>query len=152
MPASTYAEFYMHPFLLVPESRAAGRKVYEDRVYIEIKIKGDANTSFSRPKREQDEKDFAAEWKEYTTGEMEIEGTPLRSLPNISPAKEKNLSAAGIRSIEELATLNDAVVIGVQGMVTLRKQAQAYLAALEEEPEPPKKKRRKRNKETGELE
>lgn len=151
MPASdTYARFYDHPKLNRPESEKAKRNIYDDAVYIEIFIRGDSNTSFSREKKNQDEKAYPREWQEYMTGKkIPIEGSPLSVLPNISPATEMNLNGEGINTVEDLANLSDGVVLGVAGRVDLRNRARAYLAAVEDKP---KKTRRKRNKKTGELE
>lgn len=162
MPASNLrARFYNHAFLNVPKSKETGRTVYDDVINVELSAKGDKNTSFSRRKTDQDEIDFPAEWMSFVTGNaVEINGTALKFLPNMSPATEMNLNATGIMTIEDLAAMDDALVIGVQGMVDLRKRAQAYVDSLNEETvdpdqekaEKPKKKRRKRNPETGELE
>ena len=44
-----------------------------------------------------------------------------------------NLHAEGIETVEDLAGLNDSVVVGFQGMLDLRKKAQAYLSSLHPE-------------------
>lgn len=158
MPASdTYATFYNHAVLNVMESRKNSAPIYEDKIYIEIKVKGSNGTSFTRPKEKEDEEKYPASWADFVGREVEPVGTPLRCLPGISVATEKTLNGQGIMNIEDLAELSDAVVIGVQGMQTLRKQAKAYVAAIDsqimdEVKEEVKRKRRKRNAETGELE
>ncbi len=154
MPASnTYARFYTHPVLNVVETKKIGHEFYEDTIYAEIFIKGDKNTSFGRPKIEQDETDYPKAWTAFSKGiEIQETGTGLNNLPNISPSAQMNLNATGIMTIEDLAELDDSVVIGVQGMLDLRKRAQAYLAVMKDEPVKPKRTRRKRNPETGELE
>lgn len=158
MPASDkYCKFFLHAALNGNKTEAAKHNVYDDVVYIEIFIKGNTNTSFSRPKKDEDEQEFPKEWKAYLTQtNIEDNGTPLNALPTLGPSMQMNLNAQGIRTIEDLAELSDSVVIGEQGMVDLRKRAVAYLAAMapeEDVPQEPKKRtRRKRNKETGELE
>ncbi len=154
MPASTYARFYIHPTLDGNATVKAKHNVYKDVVYIEISIKKNDKTSFSRPKTAKDENEYPDAWEEFETGQKPLmSGHPLNELPNISPSVEMNLNTTGIKTIEDLAELDDSVVIGEQGMVELRKKAQAYLAALNPEDEPQKPRtRRKRNKETGELE
>jgi predicted flap endonuclease-1-like 5' DNA nuclease len=137
----------------VEQTRSAGHNVYEDKVYAEIFIKGDKNTSFSRPKEDADERQYPKAWESFDKGkEVDEDGISLKMLPSISPSTQMNLNATGIYTVEDLAELNDSVVIGVQGMVDLRKRAQAYLAALNPPEEKPKRTRRKRNPETGELE
>lgn len=158
MPASTYARFYTHPVKNVVKSTKEA-PFFEDVVYAEIFIKGDKNTSFGRPKIEQDEEDYPKAWAAYSKGvEVQETGMGLNFLPNLSPSMQMNLNATGVMTIEDLAELDDSVVLGVQGMVDLRKRAIAYLAAMgrvdvphETKPEE-KRTRRKRNPETGELE
>ncbi len=158
MPASTYARFYVHPTLNGNATAQAKKNVYEDVIYIEISIKKNDKTSFSRPKREQDEAEFKLAWEEFETGQKPpASGHPLNELPNISPSVHMNLNTEGVATIEDLAELDDSVVIGVQGMLELRKRARAFIAALADPAETlqedtPKRTRRKRNKTTGQLE
>lgn len=145
--SDTYARFYDHPKLNVAKSREQGNPVYEDAVYIEIMIKGDSNTSFSREMKDADKEMYPKEWKEYETGtKIEETGTPLNYLPNISPATQMNLNATGITTVEDLAELDDSKVLGIRGMVDLRKRAIAYVKALTVDNEAEKPKRRGRPK------
>ena len=176
--ADTYARFYIHPSL--KEGKAGtSTAVFDDVLYAEIFIKGSTNTSFSRPKIDKDEQDYAEEWAAYQNNEDYVShGTSLNALPTIGPSAQMNLNAKGINTVEDLAGLSDAVVIGERGMIELRNRAQAYLDALHPEQveqreieknaqqaviedlqrqiqelkEKPKRTRRKRNPETGELE
>ena len=178
--ASTYARFYIHP-ALIEGKRGSSSAKFDDILYAEIFIKGSTNTSFSRPKTDKDEMDFKEEWAAYQNNEdYATQGTNLSALPTIGPSAEMNLNAKGINTVEDLAGLDDSVVIGERGMLELRQRAQAYLDALNPElvadraikenaqqatieelqeqvknlqaAEIPKRTRRKRNPETGELE
>lgn len=172
MPTSdTYAKFYIHPSLI---SAPNDPKEYKDVLFAEICIKGSSNASMGRPKKDSDEIDFAEEWAAYTKNADYIaEGTPLTALPTIGPSAAMNLKSKGISTVEELAELNDNVVIGVSGMLDLRKAALAYMAVAKPEKAEAEKKamtdqmakmqsqletlqqpktRRKRNEETGQLE
>lgn len=133
MPAKdTYARFYVHPSLQGDASEKAGRPVYKDVIYVEIMIKGDKNTSFSRPMKDQDKEDYPKGWGAFRDQDFELsDGTPLTALPGMSPSSVIELKATGVTSVEELAELHDGVVLGVPGMVTLRKRARAYIAACE---------------------
>lgn len=178
MPTTdTYARFYIHPTLIEGKPKSSSA-VYDDKVYIEIFIKGSTNTSFSRPKKDEDERTYAEEWQAYVNNEdYASKGTSLAALPTIGPSAQMNLNSKGIHTVEDLAGLSDAVVIGERGMLELRKRAQAYLEALNPEiakereikenaqqatieelqrqvkelSQKPKRKRRKRDPETGEL-
>lgn len=179
--ATTYARFYTHPSLKSGK-KGTSEAVYDDVLYVEIFIKGSTNTSFSRPKKDQDEIDFAAEWRAYVNNEdYAAHGTNLSVLPTIGPSAQMNLNSKGINTVEDLAGLDDSVVIGERGMLELRQRAQAYLDALNPElalqreikenaqqatiedlqaqvkalqsqtTDKPKRTRRKRDPETGEL-
>ena len=177
--ADNYARFYIHPSLKEGK-RGTSSAVFDDVLYAEIFIKGSQNTSFSRPKVDKDEQDYAEEWRAYINNEeYSSSGTSLSALPTIGPSAEMNLNSKGIHSVEDLAGLNDSVVIGERGMLELRQRAQAYLEALnpqiaadreieqnaqqatieelqrqiqELQTEKPKRTRRKRSPETGDLE
>ena len=134
MPAKdTYARFYIHPSLISGSVKAKDAK-YEDVIFAEIFIKGSTNTSFGRAKRDSDEEEYAEEWTAYVNKDVvKNSGTHLSALPTIGPSAQMNLNAKGINSVEELAVLDDAWVIGERGMFELRKKAQAYLEALHPE-------------------
>ncbi len=128
--ADTYARFYIHPSLKEGK-KGTSSAVFDDVLYAEIFTKGSTNTSFSRPKKDSDEQDFAAEWAAYINNEDFVsQGTNLSALPTIGPSAQMNLNAQGINTVEDLAGLSDAVVIGERGMLDLRQRAQAYLEAL----------------------
>lgn len=130
MPADTYARFYVHPQPQGDDTIKAGGPRFKDVVYVEIFIKGSKNTSFSRPIKEQDKTDYPKAWQAFKENSFEMtDGTPISVLPGIGPSQKIELQSQGILSVEELAELNDAVVVGIPGMVTLRNRAKAYLAA-----------------------
>ena len=132
--ADTYARFYIHPSLKSGTAKSSSA-IYDDEIYAEIFIKGSTNTSYGRPKKDQDEIDFKEEWEAYVNNcDYVSSGTPLSALPTIGPSAEMNLNAKGIKSVEDLAGLSDAIVIGGErGMLELRNRAQAYLDALNPE-------------------
>jgi len=139
MPADdqlpTYARFYVHSQLQGdPNPSEHNKPVYKDVVYAEVMIKGDKNTSFARPKRDSDEKDYPMAWKAFVEGNDDYsEGTPLKNIPGVGLSDQRNLQSEGIMSVEDLAALDDNVVLGRAGMVDLRKKAQAYLKVLDPE-------------------
>lgn len=124
MTGDTYGRFYLHP-----QKQADGQ--YKDVIYVEIFIKGDKNTSFSRPKVDEDEKTYPNGWKAFVSGQPSItEGNPIGMLPGIGPSEVMNLNAVGIMSIEDLAELDEAAMGKLKGGRTLNQRAKAYLAAL----------------------
>lgn len=129
MPASegTYGRFYLHPQLQEDDT-------YKDVVYVEIFIKGNKNTSFSRPAKEEDKVNWPKAWEAFNNNSPEMaDGNPITVLPGMGPSQALNLQALGIFSIEDLAELSDSAVMDIQGGRTLKNRAIAYLAALDAE-------------------
>ena len=138
MPAdqiTTYARFYTHSQKRGdPNPIENSKPLYQDVIFAEIMIKGDKNTSFGRPKCDQDETDYPKAWEAFThNNEDYSEGTILTVLPGVGLSDRRNMESQGIMCVEDLASLVDNVVIGNPGMVNLRKQAKAYLDVLEPE-------------------
>ncbi len=150
MVKDTYGQFYVHPSLDGQHFADTKQKRYTDVVMCEIFIKGSANTSNSMPVHdangdlieypdadgnletlpERYPKAWAAYNRDYMPGE---DGTPLLQLSGIGPGQIKNFQAMGIETVEDLAELSDAYVVGERGMLEFRKRAQAYLGAMHPE-------------------
>lgn len=142
----TYGRFYIHSTLLGDTDPEAKPK-YHDVIMCEIAIKGDKNTSISKRVFESDGETpiihptigdlteaYPRAWKAYRAGSEDyMDGTALDVLPGIGVSAKRNLQSEGIMSVEDLANLQDSLVMGKQGMLDLRKKAQAYLAVLEPE-------------------
>lgn len=129
MPAhpDTYATFYD----FTPSGKV------DPETWVELKIKGNRNTSISKPATEQLKRDYPFAWNAYKNNSFELcDGTPLRALPGMSPSQVAEFNTLGIGSVEALSDITDAVADNIKGGRTLRTRAQAYLAAMNaEEPE-----------------
>lgn len=125
----TYGRFYMHPQL-------QGDGKYKDVIYVEVFIKGNKNTSFSRPKNRDDETLYPNAWRAFMDNSpIQTDGNPLGVMPGLGPSEIMNLNNLGIGSIEDLANLSETVIDEVRRGRELKKRAQAYLAALYEKTE-----------------
>jgi len=134
MPADTnlYAIFYIHPQLQQVESEEEGRPVYKDVEYIQINIKGQKNSNFSRPVREEDKENYPKAWAAFRANRPDLtDGTPIKFLPGMSPSVELELKSIGVLSIEDMANLTDAGIMNIRGGRMLNTRAKAYLAACE---------------------
>jgi len=72
---------------------------------------------------------YAESYKRWKAGqEMPMEGTPIKSWPVISPAQVEVIIQAGIRTVEDLASLNDEGLrrIGM-GAVELKQKAKTWI-------------------------
>lgn len=132
-----YAEFHLHPVLQVEESKKQGREVFKDEVYVQIQIKGQKNQIRDRKMRPEDKNDFPSAWARWSEKDQAAKiGTPITAIPGIGPSMELELSALGLRTVEDMASLNDAGCQNMRGGYMFRERAKAYLKALEVKPEP----------------
>jgi len=131
MPAhpDTYARFYTHPQL-------QGDGSHKDKVYVEISIRGNKNTSFSREVIDEDKINYPKAWAAYQSNSPDLtDGNPISVLPGVGPSQAINLKALGVYSIEDLANLGEPGINNIPGGRTLQKRAKAYLEALSVEAE-----------------
>ena len=142
--ATTYGKFYQHASLNGQHFADTGEKKYDDVVMCEVFIKGSSKASMSfrvfdnngKPVTVNLQGDtyldlYPKAYKAFTLeAGSEVDGTPIKNMGGIGPGQIMNLMAMGIESIEDLAGLDDNVVIGEPGMLDLRKKALAYLAVL----------------------
>lgn len=140
MPAdpALFGEFYIHPVLDVQKSKEQDRPIYNDKIYIEIKIKGQKNSSFSRVMKESDKQDFPIAWAKFNEeNDLNLKsGTPIKALPGVTPSVELELKSFGITTVEDMAILNDAGLDNIRGARSLQQRAKAYMAAVEVKTEP----------------
>jgi hypothetical protein len=123
--------------------------------WVRIKIIGDPN-EVERKVRDEDKARFPKEWAAFESGQdaPEPEGTPLTEIEGFSDQAATAYRAKGVRTVEELAALDDGALKGLgMGSLTHRKAAQALVAeregkavaALVHETEPTVQKRRGRS-------
>lgn len=70
-------------------------------------------------------------WKDGQ--EIPLEGTPIKGWPILSPAQTELLIRLGIRTVEELAVINDEVRTRVgMGAMALKQKAQSWLSQAQD--------------------
>lgn len=73
-------------------------------------------------------------YKAWKAGEdLEVDGTPLAAWPGISPSQARGLQAIGIRSVEEVAGMTDAIInrVPFPGARVLKESAAAFLHSFD---------------------
>lgn len=113
------------------ESEKEGRPVFREIPFIRIQHPGDRNNVLETKVTEHYKQRFAREWREFESrGMNEMVGTPLSQWPQITKSQVKEAEYFGIRTVEQLAAVNDGAIqkIGM-GWRELRTKAQAYLDA-----------------------
>lgn len=102
----------------------------KEAVWIKIKIVGDPN-EVERPVRDEDKARFPREWATFEAGQpaSEPDGIPLTELEDITDQIAAAYRAKGVRTVEELAAIDDGALRGLgTGSLTNRTAARAYMA------------------------
>ena len=124
-------KFHIQPKQNQHKTEDAGRPIFEDKTYITIRVPGNKQSIIIRPLRETDKKRFPAHWKAYEEGGVEefVSGTPLEAWPALGRSQIEELKYFNIRTVEQLAGMNDSDAQGFMGMNTLKGKAAVYLEA-----------------------
>jgi hypothetical protein len=124
--------FEDHPHLDDAASRDANRPIFKMMPYIKIMIPGDKDTQIHRPVREGDKTRFAKAWLAFQSGQSQVQGFPLSEWPKITRAQVEELKYFNIRTIEDLANVNDSQTHRFMGIHQLRDEARRHLELLKE--------------------
>jgi len=123
-----YVEFLRKPRLHAAKSREAGRAVYEETDYVKIYVPGDKSSVVERPVTEQDIQRFQARYDKWKSGQAEaVVGTPLSSLPSMTPAKIEEYKYFKVLTVEQLAEANDNLGQKFMGFHADKQRAKAFL-------------------------
>lgn len=121
-------EFYVKPVHLRFRSEQEGRPVYENRDYIKIQFPGQDKQITEREVKDEDKQRFPAEWRAYQTGKEQItQGIPLEDWPAVDPALRMTLKALAVRTVEQVAGMDDNACQNIHGGLGLRRRAQLFL-------------------------
>jgi len=120
--------FFVKPKLLGLRSKQAGRPVYEDREYVEIKVKGQDKQVAVHPVKEEHKQRFPIAYMQFQSKKpAPVIGTPVEMLPNLGPSLAMHLKSINIRTIEDLSNISDentlqAIGMGARELVNRAKQ------------------------------
>jgi hypothetical protein len=130
-PQSSFVEFFMESVELKSESEKAGRPIYKEIPFIRIQHPGDRLNVLEVKADEHYKQKYAQKWREFEAGMAgEVIGTVLSQWPQITKSQCKEAEYFGIRTVENLAEVNDGALQRMgMGWMELRKKARDYLAA-----------------------
>lgn len=129
---SVYARFYTQPVQDDAASAEAGRPIFRDVVFIEIRAAGNQNNIIKRKATREDMGRFARQYELFKQGDGEqVVGTPLTEVPWLTRSQVEELAYLRIRSLEALASLSDETCSKYAGMYDLKRKAAAALEAAE---------------------
>lgn len=108
---------------------------FKEVEHIQIMVPGDRDNVIVRPAGEGDKRRFGQQyedWKRNETSEQVI-GTPLELWGRLTLSQVEEFRYIGVKSVEQLAELNDAACLRMPGAVELKRKAQAFTQAQADE-------------------
>lgn len=133
--SSLIVRFFVSPKLMGAKSEAAGRPIYEDREFVEIKIKGQDKQVVVHEVNEHYRNRFPIAYALFQRQKpAPVVGTPIEQLPGIGPSMAHSLKGLNLRTVEDLAAVTDENTIqrigmGARDMIT---RAKAWLSQATE--------------------
>lgn len=123
-----FVQFYRRPMLQPGLSQQEGRAIYKEVDFIKIMVPGDKLSIVDRPVDSIDERRFADKYVKWKAGAGNtVEGTPLASLPKMTPAKVEEYKFFNIHTVEQLAEAADSVGQKFFGFQEDKRSAKAFL-------------------------
>lgn len=123
--------FSIRPLENPDKSVEAGRPIFEDREFIEIMIPGNRDHVINRVVRDEDKVRFAKQYQHFKAGvsDESLSGTPLSAWPGITRAQAEELAYFHVRTVEQLANMDDANAQKFMGINALKTKAKLFLEA-----------------------
>lgn len=127
--------FYKRPVQNDFKSQEAGRPIFDELDFVEIRVPGDTTLAVDTPVRDDHKVRFPMHWAHYmnTQGaEGHASGTALDAWPRLSRGQVEELRALKFSTVEQIATASDSQLqrIGmIAGMspYAFREAAQRFL-------------------------
>jgi hypothetical protein len=122
-------------FCMVPKedkhkTKEAGYPVFKEREYVKIIVPGDKNSEHFQPSTEIDRRRFPNAYQAFKNRESKpvVEGMPIEQWPQVTRAVAMTLRAAGIHTVEALASVHDGNISKIASNAhELRAKAKAFL-------------------------
>lgn len=129
-PDTVIPKFYREKQLNKRKSEDAGRSIYDEYDAMEFIIPGDNTTIHKERVTEEYMRRFPRQWEAYRAGLEQINGMPLESWYVIAnhPGLIEEMRALKIRSVEDLAGINDDYATRAPWGIEWRKKAKEEMA------------------------
>lgn len=123
-----FVQFYRKPVLQPALSEQEGRAIYKETDYIKIMVPGDKLSVIDRRVNDIDKRRFADKYQKWLAGAGNVvEGTPIASLPKMTPSKVEEYKYFGIHTVEQLADANDNLGQKFFGFNEDKRAAKAFV-------------------------
>ena len=128
-----YVKFFIHPLQNKEKTLEEGRPIFEDTEFVSIMVPGDKHNIVTRETRKSDFQRFPKQYQNFKNNNKElIDGTPLEKWPLITPGQVLEMKYFNVRTVEQLAGLNDSTAQQFMGINLLRERAKEYLVAAKD--------------------
>jgi hypothetical protein len=135
-----WVQFSIKPIQNNFKSQKENRPIFEDQLWIEIRIPGNQHTIIERPANDQDKYRFPRQWAywERTHGaDGQNVGTPLTQWPMLRPSQVEELRAYKFYTVDQVAFASDEQVSRIgkaAGMApfSFRERAKLFLESAKD--------------------
>lgn len=132
LDASLLVKFYYKPVQDKKKTLEAERPIFEDRLYIDIRIPGERDGGFAGPATEAHKRRFPRHYEAFMkrTDDSEQEvGTPLAEWPLVTRSQVEELAFFNVKTVEQLAGMPDSGNHNFRSIVALKAKAKEWLQA-----------------------
>lgn len=133
----TQVRFWLDAYKNEAKSKESGMPVFDTVPWAEIRVVGETDSVSGpvhrmHPDPRERFPEAWAHWQKDNSTEGVI-GTPLKMVPWLEAGEVETLRYAGIRTLENLASVADGAVTKIPGGIGLRQRAKDMLAAAKSE-------------------
>ena len=134
MDESLLVRFIIKPRQDHAASKEAGRPVYKDTEYVEIRTPG-SRDAICRPAGAGDIARFPKHYEAFKARVSQdvVSGTPLTEWPVISRSQAEELAFFNVKTVEQLIAMSDQNASQFMGINTLKAKAKAWLEVATED-------------------
>jgi len=123
-----WVRFYLNSVEDQVKSAEAGRPIYVEKEYVEIRSPGNDTNIVNRPVSQHDRQRFPRHYDLFKKGvENPIIGTPLSEMVWVKRTMVDELKYVKIITVEQLAEVSDDICGRFPGLTDLKQKARAYL-------------------------
>lgn len=131
--AKLLVKFYMKSVKDKQRSKDEGRDIFKEKEYIDIRIPGSRDGA-ARPATHSDKQRFARHYDAFQQRiDISQEGTPLTEWPVVSRSVADEMAFFNIKTVEQLANVNDTIAGQFMGAQMFKQKAIAWLARAKED-------------------
>jgi len=114
-------------------TKAEGRPMFKEVEMIDIRVPGQRD-GIARPASERDKKRFPQHYQAFKNRtEAPVDGTPLAEWPLVSRSFAEQLSFLNVKTVEQLADLNENTMHQIPGVMNYKQKAKDWLEYTKDE-------------------